>query len=143
MTTVMIVDDHPIVRAGLSELLSSADGIDLVGAVGSGEEAVALAERLSPAIVLMDINLPGMDGIEATKAITEQNADIAVVILTTFDDASHMDRAILAGARGYLRKDVPPQALLASIRTAADTWVSFLPGVDPPLLNGGPSPLAS
>lgn len=140
MTTIVIVDDHPIVRAGLHELLASAEGIEVLAAVGNGLDAVETVARLTPDVVLMDINIPGIDGIEATRQIVEARPECVVVILSTFDDAHHMDRAIAAGARGYLRKDVPPQALLASIRTAAETWVSYLPGVDPPLLNGSPTP---
>lgn len=136
MTTVLIVDDHPIVRAGLLELLSSTPDIEVVGFAGRGDVAVHLALNLRPEIVLMDIEMPVMDGIEATRAILAEAPDTVVIMLSTFDTVECLDRAVAAGARGFLRKDVPPMALIAGIRTAAAAWVSFIPGLEPALLDG-------
>jgi DNA-binding NarL/FixJ family response regulator len=133
MTTVLIVDDHYAVRVGLNELLRSAPDLDVVGMAHAGDTAIEMAAALRPDVVLMDIALPVVDGIEATRTITQQRPDAVVLILSTYDDAGHMEQALAAGAHGYMRKDVLPEALVAGIRNAADNWVSFLPGVEPPL----------
>jgi len=133
MTTVLIVDDHYAVRVGLNELLRAAPGLDVVGMAQAGDTAIEMAAALRPDVVLMDIALPVVDGIEATRTITRQRPEAVVLILSTYDDAGHMEQALAAGAHGYMRKDVPPEALVAGIRNAADSWVSFLPGVEPPL----------
>ena len=133
MTTVLIVDDHYAVRAGLNELLRSTPDLDVVGMAHAGDAAIEMAATLRPDVVLMDIALPVVDGIEATRTITQQRPEAVVLILSTYDDAGHMEQALAAGAHGYLRKDVPPDALVAGIRNAAYNWVSFLPGVEPPL----------
>jgi DNA-binding NarL/FixJ family response regulator len=135
MTSVLIVEDHPIVRNGLGELLSSTSDLEVVGTAGNGETAITLAAQLQPDVVLMDIELPVVDGIAATSAIVTDRPETVVVILSTYDDAGSMERAIAAGAGGYLHKNVSPQALLTGIRTATQAWVSFLPGVELPLSN--------
>lgn len=119
MIRVLLVDDHPVVRSGLSALLASAEGIEVIGAAASGEEALALAEELSPDVVVCDLRLgDGIDGVGVTAALQERG--IAVMILTTHDNDSDIARAVLAGAAGYLLKDAEPDDIVAGIVAAAD-----------------------
>jgi DNA-binding NarL/FixJ family response regulator len=116
---VLVVDDHPVVRRGVSELLASVADVEVVGTTGDGEAGVALAERLDPDVVLMDIEMPGVDGVEATHRIGATAPRTAVVILTTFADRARITRALDAGAAGYLLKDAEPSELIDGIRAAA------------------------
>ncbi|GCB52217.1 response regulatory protein [Streptomyces sp. NL15-2K] len=118
---LLLCDDHAVVRAGLRALLSSADGIEVVGEAGSGEEALALADRLSPDVVLMDLQLDGaMDGVTATRRLTSGDAaGPRVLVLTMFDTDADITRAIEAGATGYLLKAERPEELFTAIRNAA------------------------
>ncbi|MER6420273.1 response regulator transcription factor [Streptomyces sp. NPDC001137] len=117
--SVLLCDDHVVVRAGLRALLSSADGIEVVGEAGSGEEALAMAARLHPDVVLMDLQLgAGMDGVTATRLLTAEGAT-RVLVLTMFDTDVDITRAIEAGATGYLLKAERPEELFAAIRSAA------------------------
>ncbi|MEU9308520.1 response regulator transcription factor [Streptomyces sp. NPDC048256] len=118
---LLLCDDHAVVRAGLRALLSSADGIDVVGEAGTGEEALALAARLRPDVVLMDLQLDGgMDGVTATRRLTGgPEAGPRVLVLTMFDTDADITRAIEAGATGYLLKAERPDELFAAIRAAA------------------------
>ncbi|MFE0464195.1 response regulator [Kitasatospora sp. NPDC058965] len=118
---LVLCDDHAVVRAGLLALLGSADGIEVVGEAGSGAEAVALAARLRPDVVLMDLQLgEGIDGIEATRRITAEGAGaVHVLVLTTYDTDADITRAIEAGATGYLLKAERPEELFTAIRSAA------------------------
>ncbi|MET8163374.1 response regulator transcription factor [Streptomyces sp. NPDC005329] len=118
---LLLCDDHAVVRAGLRALLSSADGIDVVGEAGTGEEALALAARLRPDVVLMDLQLDGgMDGVTATRQLTGGPATgPRVLVLTMFDTDADITRAIEAGATGYLLKAERPDELFAAIRAAA------------------------
>ncbi|MEU8529749.1 MULTISPECIES: response regulator transcription factor [Streptomyces] len=116
---ILLCDDHVVVRAGLLALLGSADGIEVVGEAGSGEEAVAMAAKLKPDVVLMDLQLgPGIDGVEATRRIA--TPDVHVLVLTTYDTDADITRAIEAGATGYLLKAERPEELFAAIRSAAE-----------------------
>ncbi|WP_328550565.1 response regulator transcription factor [Streptomyces sp. NBC_00366] len=116
---LLLCDDHAVVRAGLRALLSSADGIEVVGEAGSGEEALAMAARLHPDVVLMDLQLgEGMDGVTATRRLTAQG-DTHVLVLTMFDTDADITRAIEAGATGYLLKAERPDELFAAIHSAA------------------------
>ena len=116
---LLLCDDHAVVRAGLRALLSSADGIEVVGEAGSGEEALAMAVRLHPDVVLMDLQLgEGMDGVTATRRLTAEGAT-RVLVLTMFDTDADITRAIEAGATGYLLKAERPDELFAAIRSAA------------------------
>ncbi|MCX5047407.1 response regulator transcription factor [Streptomyces sp. NBC_00201] len=116
---LLLCDDHAVVRAGLRALLSSADGIEVVGEAGSGEEALAMAARLHPDVVLMDLQLgEGMDGVTATRRLTTQG-DTHVLVLTMFDTDADITRAIEAGATGYLLKAERPDELFAAIHSAA------------------------
>ena len=120
MTRVLIVDDHPVVRSGLRALLDGADGVEVVGAAASGEEALRLASETRPDVVLCDLRLgPGLDGVGVTSALQAQKGGPAVLILTTYDNDSDIARAVLAGASGYLLKDAEPEDIVCGIADAA------------------------
>ncbi|MFD9124019.1 response regulator [Kitasatospora sp. NPDC059571] len=117
---LLVCDDHAVVRAGLLALLASTDDITVVAEAGSGEEAVALAARLRPQVVLMDLQLGGgIDGVEAIRRITAAPGAPYVLVLTTYDTDADITRAIDAGATGYLLKAERPDELFAAIRSAA------------------------
>ncbi|WP_186768032.1 response regulator [Streptomyces qinzhouensis] len=115
---ILLCDDHAVVRAGLLALLGSTPDIEVVGEAGSGEEAVAMAAKLRPDVVLMDLQLgPGIDGVEATRRIA--SPDVHVLVLTTYDTDADITRAIEAGATGYLLKAERPEELFTAIHSAA------------------------
>ncbi|MFC8736310.1 response regulator [Streptomyces sp. NPDC057176] len=118
---ILVCDDHVVVRAGLLALLDSAPGIEVVGEAGTGEEALALAGRLAPDVVLMDLQLgAGIDGVETTRRLTAGTGRVPhVLVLTTYDTDADITRAIEAGATGYLLKAERPEELFAAIHTAA------------------------
>jgi DNA-binding NarL/FixJ family response regulator len=117
---LLLAEDHPVVRAGLERLLANEADIDIVGAAANGREAVELALELQPDVVLMDISMPVMDGVEATRRITEVKGNaVRVVILTSFSDRTEIIAALDSGASGYLLKDAEPEELLAGVRAAA------------------------
>lgn len=117
---LLVADDHEIVREGLCTLFSEEPGLLVVGEAKSGEEAVRLAVDLAPDVVLMDLMMPGIDGIEATRRILAQAPGVRILVLTTFADEPHVRRAIAAGAHGFLLKDVLKEELLRSIRAVAE-----------------------
>jgi DNA-binding NarL/FixJ family response regulator len=119
MIRVLLVDDHQLVRAGLEQLLGAADGIEVVGAASNGEGAVDLAVKTQPDVVLMDLVMPGVGGVEATRRILAAAPTAAIVVLTSFSDQERILDALDAGAVGYLLKDVEPAELLAGVRAAA------------------------
>ena len=119
MIRVLITDDHPLARAGLEHLLGALDDITVVGAAGSGAEAVRLAGEHEPDVVLMDLEMPDMDGIETTEALRARQPGAAVVVLTSFSDRERILAALDAGAVGYLLKDADPEELARAIRAAA------------------------
>jgi DNA-binding NarL/FixJ family response regulator len=114
---VLVVDDHAIVREGLERLLNAADGIQVVGTAADGTEALAMAAQTDPAVVLMDLSMPGTDGVEATRRLSESHPGIRVVVLTTFADQRRILDALAAGALGYLLKDATPEDVIAAVRT--------------------------
>jgi DNA-binding NarL/FixJ family response regulator len=116
---LLIADDHAVVRTGLAQLLSGRAGIELVGSAADGEEAVALAAELRPDVVLMDLEMPVLDGIAATGRIKSSLPEVAVVVLTSFSDRERILRALDAGAAGYLLKDAEPGELERAVRAAA------------------------
>jgi NarL family two-component system response regulator LiaR len=115
---VMIVDDHAVVRSGLSAFLMVYDDLDFVGEAASGEEAIRLCKNLHPDVVLMDLVMPGMGGAAATKAIREDCPDIQVIALTSFKEDDLVQRTLKAGAIGYLLKNVSASELVSAIRAA-------------------------
>lgn len=117
--TVMLVDDQPLLRTGFRMVLSAEHDIDVVSEAGDGVEAVDLARRLLPDVVLMDIRMPRMDGVAATKAIVDAKLPVKVLILTTFDLDEYIVGALRAGASGFLAKDVPADDLVSAIRSVA------------------------
>jgi DNA-binding NarL/FixJ family response regulator len=119
MIRVLVVDDHPVVRAGMVALLGELEDVDVVGEAGNGAEALALTPRLRPDVVLMDLRMPVMDGAEATARLREQPGAPQVLVLTTYDTDADIVRAVESGARGYLLKDTPPAVLADAIRRAA------------------------
>jgi DNA-binding NarL/FixJ family response regulator len=116
---VLIVDDHPMVRRGLSELFDGESDIEVIDAVGSGEQAVAVSLAARPDVVLMDVSMPDMDGIEATRRLLEVRPDARVVMLTSFADHERVMEALDSGAIGYLLKDAESDELLRGVRAAA------------------------
>ncbi len=116
---VVIADDHPVVRAGLRGMLEPESDIEVVGEATNGREAVSLVGRLEPEGVLMDLQMPELDGVAATKQIRDRHPETNVLVLTTFDTDADITRAISAGATGYLLKDAPRQDLFQAIRAAA------------------------
>ncbi|MDH4147838.1 MAG: response regulator transcription factor [Acidimicrobiia bacterium] len=118
MIRVLVVDDHVIVRNGLEQLLETVADIELVGTAGDGEEALRQVKRLQPDVVLMDLSMPVMDGVQATQRIATAHPDVAVVILTSFGDQTRILDAVNAGAVGYLLKHADPEEILNGIRAA-------------------------
>lgn len=134
MTTVLLVDDHRLVRAGLASLLAGTEGIEVVGEAADGEQAVALCERLGPDVVLMDLSMPVLDGVGATRRIMSDRPGTKVVVLTSFTDHHRVTDAMAAGAVGYLLKDCDPADVVAAVRSAADGHVPIDPRVARALL---------
>lgn len=119
MIRIVLADDHPVVREGIRGMLTGYDDIDVVGQAASGPEAVSLVATLKPDLVLMDLRMPGGDGVAATRAIAAAHPATRVVVLTTYETDQDILRAIEAGASGYLLKDIAPTELARSVRAAA------------------------
>ena len=119
MIRLLIADDHAVVRTGLRHLVATFDDVELVGAAANGDEAVALCAEHGPDVVLMDLEMPVLDGTEATRRIVEAQPQVAVVVLTSFSDREQILRALDAGAVGYLLKDAEPEELERAVRAAA------------------------
>ena len=128
---VLIVDDHPVVRGGLRALLAEADGFEAVGEAQDGVEAVATIRQVQPDVVLMDLAMPKLSGVEAIRRVMAwpQNAGVAILVLTMSDDDDSLDAALRAGARGYLLKDAGAEEVLAAIRAVARGEAVFGRGV--------------
>jgi DNA-binding NarL/FixJ family response regulator len=137
MIRIVIADDHAMVRAGLSQLLGSFDDLEVVGTASNGEEAVAAVEATRPDVVLMDLSMPHMDGIEALTVVKQRFPEVRVVVLTTFQEPRQVSAALSAGASGYLVKDVEPEVLVAGIRAAVQGGAPLSPSVAAGLLRGG------
>src|SRR3954453_21235307 len=121
MTRVLIADDQALVRAGFRMILDAEDDLDVIGEASDGAEAVRMARELRPDVVLMDIRMPELDGIEATRRVLALGADppVRVLMLTTFDLNEYVYEALRAGASGFLLKDVPPEQLADGIRVVS------------------------
>jgi DNA-binding NarL/FixJ family response regulator len=119
MIRVVLVDDHALVRRGLEQLLQANDDIEVVGSASEGTEALAVVQEQRPDVVLMDLQMPGVDGVSATRDILAALPDTRVVVLTSFSDSERIIAALDVGAVGYLLKDTEPDALLSGIRAAA------------------------
>lgn len=126
---VLLVDDHPVVRGGLRALLSTVEGFEVVGEAVDGESAVREAQQLRPDVVLMDVRMGGMGGVEATRQIRTRTPEVAVLVLTMFDDDATVFTAMRAGARGYLLKGAEQDDILGAIRAVAAGQTIFGPGV--------------
>jgi DNA-binding NarL/FixJ family response regulator len=137
MIRVLVVDDHPLFREGLTGLLRTVEDVEVVGAVGEGESAVRRTAEANPDVVLMDLNLPGMPGLEATRRIVAGGSSAAVLVLTMVDDDDSVMAALQVGARGYVLKGAAQEEVLAAIRTVASGGAVFGPGVAGRVLSGG------
>jgi DNA-binding NarL/FixJ family response regulator len=134
-TSILLVDDQPLLRMGFRMVLESQDDLAVVGEASDGAEALQLTAELDPDIVLMDVRMPGMDGIEATSRIIERGLRSRVIILTTFDLDEYAFAGLRAGASGFLLKDVPPNDLLSGIRAVATGDAVVSPSVTRRLLD--------
>ena len=134
--TCLIVDDHEVVREGLRLSLSRAPNIRVIGEAGDGESAVALAERRRPDVVIMDVRMPGMDGLEATKLLMEKVPESAVLIFTAYSERSLLSRGLESGAKGYILKEAPHATLLRAIEKVAGGEGYVDPALMPAFLTG-------
>jgi DNA-binding NarL/FixJ family response regulator len=129
MIRVIVADDHPIVRSGIVGLLALDPGLDVVGEASDGAEAVALAARVQPDVVLMDLRMPGFSGIEATARIVAEHPAVRVLVLTTYETDDDILGAIEAGASGYLLKAAPQEEIVAGIRAVAEGHTVLAPTI--------------
>jgi DNA-binding NarL/FixJ family response regulator len=137
MTTIRIVlaDDHPVVREGLRGMLTAEPDFNVVGEASNGAEAVTLAEQLQPDVILMDLRMPGVDGVAAIEMLQARGSAVQVLVLTTYDSDADIVRAVEAGATGYLLKDAPRQELFRGVRAAARGETVLAPAVASRLLS--------
>ncbi len=133
-TKCLVVDDHTVVTQGLDLLLGDMDDLELVGTVHSGEEALDAVEELQPQVVLMDVRLPGIDGVSAVKRIQQTTPSVQFVMFSAYGDKRLLSDALAAGARGYVMKGSPPEDLVRAIRTVADGKAFVDPSLSPMLL---------
>jgi NarL family two-component system response regulator LiaR len=145
--TILLADDHVLLRQGTRELLEREEDLEVIGEAGDGEEAVRLAQGLHPHVVIMDIAMPKLNGIEATRKIKENQPDTAVLILSAYDDDQYVFAILEAGAAGYLLKDVPYQELVGAIRAVHAGESILHPAIARKVINrfaspGGPGALA-
>jgi DNA-binding NarL/FixJ family response regulator len=129
-TTVLLVDDHALLRRGLADLIKYEPDLEVIGEAADGEAAIAAAERLNPDVIVMDLMMPVMDGVEATRRIKAAMPQTKILILTTFGTSADVARAVEAGASGAIMKDDDMENQLAAIRTAANGGKAFSPGIE-------------
>ncbi len=132
---VLLVDDHLMVLKGLRFFLGTQPDIEMVGEAANGQEAIELVEQLKPDVILMDLTMPVMDGIEATKRIKNEHADVKIIVLTSFSDQDHVVPALQAGADGYQLKDIEPDDLVKSIKAVYSGETHLHPTATSQLLN--------
>jgi DNA-binding NarL/FixJ family response regulator len=137
---LLIADDHPVVRDGLSSMFARDPEFEVLGEAADGAEAVRLAQALRPDVVLMDLRMPGMDGVTAITELARRGVAVRVLVLTTYDTDSHVLPAIEAGATGYLIKDAPRDELLRAVRAAAQGDAVLSPSVAARLMNRSRAP---
>lgn len=126
---LLIVDDHPVVRDGLRGIFSGEPTYEVLGEAADGAEAVAVAERLRPDVILMDLHMPGMDGVKAIRELVKRGSPARILVLTTYDQDSYVLPAIEAGATGYLLKDAPREELMRAVRAVAEGKTVLSPSV--------------
>jgi DNA-binding NarL/FixJ family response regulator len=126
---ILIVDDHPLVRSGMRALLAAAEDIEVVGEAATGEEAVTLAASLQPEVIVMDLAMPGINGIEATRRIMQAHPQMRILVVTLFEDDDSVFAALRAGARGYLLKDANEIEVLRAIRAVSSGDAIFSPTI--------------
>ena len=143
MTRVLIVDDHPVFRDGLAGLLATVPGVEVVGSAGSAEEALADLARTVPDVVLMDINLPGVSGVEATRRALQVAPATAVLVISMVDDDDSVFAALAAGARGYVLKGATAAEITAALATVAAGGAVFGAGIASRMLARTPAPPAA
>lgn len=129
MIRVLLVDDQSIVREGLRSLLQTKPDLEIVGEAENGKVAVERSLQLQPDVVLMDIRMPVMDGVAATRILTQQAPQIKILVLTTFDDDEYVTHAMSYGAKGYLLKDIPSEELAQAIRAVNKGYTQLAPGI--------------
>ena len=142
MTTVLIVDDHPVFRDGLAGLLATVPDVSLTGSVGNAAEALAIVTENAPDVVLMDLNLPGTSGVEATRLVLQAAPSTAVLVVTMVDDDDSVLAAMRAGARGYVLKGATAGEISAAIRTVAEGGAVFGAGIAARLVSASAAPAA-
>jgi DNA-binding NarL/FixJ family response regulator len=144
-TRILIADDHGVVREGLRAVLGSESDMEVVGEAATGKEVVERAAELRPDVILMDIQMPDLNGIEATRRILEANPDVGVVVLTMFEDDDSVFSAMRAGARGYVLKGAPPSEILKVVRAVAAGEAHFGPEIARRLMSffSEPSPAST
>jgi DNA-binding NarL/FixJ family response regulator len=140
MIRVLLVDDHRLVRAGLTSLLGGAADVQVVGEAADGAHALEVAAKVEADVVLMDLSMPVMDGVAATRALLADHPQLRIVILTSFSDQGRVRDALAAGAIGYVLKDCTPEVLLAAVRSAAQGHAPLDPRVAGALLPSPSSP---
>ncbi|MGD1944638.1 MAG: response regulator [Leptolyngbyaceae cyanobacterium] len=129
MIRLLLADDQAIFRQGLATLLSVEDDLEVVGQAENGDEAICLAEKLQPTVILMDVRMPGVDGVQATTEIHQRYPWMRILVLTTFDDDEYILQSLQAGALGYLLKRTPAPAISAAIRSVAQGYSQLSPTV--------------
>ena len=128
---ILMVDDHPFFREGVKLYLSGIEGFELVGTAASGEQALGMLDEVSPDLVLMDLQMPGLDGIATTRRMLEIDSKLRILILTSFVSSQRLQEALAAGAAGYCLKDAPPSELAAAVRAVAEGGTYLGKGIIP------------
>ena len=137
---IVIADDHPVVRTGLEGMLAAQPDFDIIGEADDGAQAIALSAQLKPDLILMDLRMPKVDGVEAIKRIKQQQPEANILVLTTYDSDADILRAVEAGATGYLLKDAPRETLFQAVRNAARGESVLAPAVAARLMTRMRSP---